>query len=155
MFLWSTSLFSREKNINQIIENLTQQGYIIAQEYLPAVKDGDVRILLMNGKVIEEKGKQAIIRRVSGEGEFRSNFALGATANSSKLTKAMQKIVDLTAPKDKLIEINVLSPGGLERFSDIGLPDFSETIIKAIERKLYYKEKFPGQFPNKILATME
>ncbi|GGD95163.1 glutathione synthetase [Planktosalinus lacus] len=159
-----------EKNINQIIENLTQQGYIIAQEYLPAVKDGDVRVLLMNGKVIEEKGKQSIIRRVSGEGEFRSNFALGATADSSKLTKAMQKIVDLTAPKlirdglflvgldvvkDKLIEINVLSPGGLEHFKDIGLPDFSESIIKAIERKLYYKEKFPGQFPNKVLATME
>ena len=35
-----------EKNLNQIIENLSEQGYIIAQEYLPAAKDGDVSVLL-------------------------------------------------------------------------------------------------------------
>jgi len=159
-----------EKNINQIIETISQQGYVIAQEFLPAVKDGDVRIILMNGRVMVKDGKQAIIRRVSGEGEFRSNFALGATADSSELTPEMQRIVDLTAPKlirdglffvgldvvkDKLIEINVLSPGGMEHFKEIGLPDFTDTVIEAIERKVEYKELYGHQFDNREIACME
>ncbi len=158
-----------EKNLNQIIENISQYGYIIAQEFLPEVKNGDVRIILMNGRILEEDGKQAIIRRVAGEGEFRSNFALGASADKAPLTDAMQRIVDLTAPKlirdglflvgldvvkDKLIELNVLSPGGLEHFEDIGLPDFTTSIIEAIERKLAYKTEYGQQVPNKVLATM-
>ncbi|CAL66711.1 glutathione synthase [Christiangramia forsetii] len=159
-----------EKNVNQIITHLSTQGYVIAQEYLPAGKDGDVRVLLVNGKVMEKDGKKAIIRRVSGEGEFRSNFSVGATADSSDLTPAMQRIIDLTAPKlirdglffvgldivdDKLIEINVLSPGGMERFKDIGLPSFTDYIIKAIERKVEFKEIYKGQLSNRTLATMD
>lgn len=159
-----------EKNMNQIIETISQQGYVIAQEFLPAVKDGDVRIILMNGRVMVKDGKQGIIRRVSGEGEFRSNFALGATADSSDLTPEMQRIVKLTAPKlirdglffvgldvvkDKLIEINVLSPGGMEHFKDIGLPDFTDTVIEAIERKVEYKNLYGNQFINRELACMQ
>lgn len=159
-----------EKNVNQIIDHLISQGYVIAQEFLPAVKDGDVRVLLLNGKVMEKNGEKAIIRRVAGEGEFRSNFKLGATADSSDLTPEMQRIVDLTAPKlirdglffvgldivkDKLIEINVLSPGGMERFKDIGLPPFTDYVIEAIERKVEYKKQYKGQLSNKTLATMD
>ncbi len=158
-----------QKNLNQILSTLTMEGYIIAQEFLPEVKHGDVRVLLMNGRILEQDGKQAIIRRVSGEGEFRSNFSLGATADSSKLTPAMQQIVDVTAPrliadglffvgldivKDKLIEINVLSPGGLNRFAHIDLPDFTEPVIRAIERKLEYKRMHGGRISNKALATL-
>ncbi len=158
-----------EKNMNQIIDHLISQGYVIAQEFLPAVKDGDVRVLLLNGKVMEKDGKKAIIRRVAGEGEFRSNFALGATADSSDLTPAMKRIVELTAPKlirdglffvgldivkDKLIEINVLSPGGMEHFKDIGLPSFTDVVIESIERKVEYKKVYEGQLSNRTLATM-
>lgn len=158
-----------EKNINQIIDTIRQQGYVIAQEFLPEVKHGDVRVLLLNGKIMEEDGKHAIIRRVSGKGEFRSNFKLGASADSNPLTEEIKRIVALTSPKiikdglffvgldivdDKLIEINVLSPGGLERFKDIGLPDFTTTIIKSIEQKLEYKKLYVGQLFNRTLATM-
>lgn len=163
-------IHENEKNLNQIIETIQQDGYVIAQEYLPDVKNGDVRILLMNGRVMAKDGKQAIIRRVSGEGEFRSNFALGATADSSDLTPEMQRIVDLTAPKiisdglffvgldvvkNKLIEINVLSPGGMEHFDEIGLPDFTHIIVKAIERKVEYKSLYGHQLSNKELACMQ
>ena len=159
-----------EKNTNQIIDHLSSQGYVIAQEFLPAVKDGDVRVLLLNGKVMEKDGDKAIIRRVAGEGEFRSNFALGATADSSDLTPEMKRIVNLTAPKlirdglffvgldivkDKLIEINVLSPGGMEHFKDIGLPSFTDYVIEAIERKVEYKKMYEGQLSNRTLATMD
>ena len=158
-----------EKNLNQIIENLTAQGYIIAQEYLPAAKEGDVRVLLMNGRVMEKDGKYGIIKRVTGEGEFRSNFNQGGTGDKSPLTDEMKKIIEITAPKlirdglffvgldivkDKLIEINVLSPGGLDYFGDIGLPDFSDVVIEAIEKKVEYKKMYKGQISNQVLATM-
>lgn len=158
-----------EKNLNQIIDTIKEQGYVIAQEYLPDVKNGDVRVLLLNGKILEEDGQRAIIRRKSGKGEFRSNFKLGASADSNPLTDEIKRIVALTSPKiikdglffvgldivnDKLIEINLLSPGGLERFKDIGLPDFTTTIIKSIEQKLEYKKLYVGQLFNKTLATM-
>ncbi|WP_373058872.1 glutathione synthetase [Zunongwangia sp. H14] len=159
-----------EKNVNQIIETISSQGYVIAQEFLPAVKDGDVRVLLMNGRVMEQDGKKAIIRRVAGEGEFRSNFSQGASADSSDLTDDMKRIIELTAPKlirdglffvgldivkDKLIEINVLSPGGMERFKDIGLPKFTDVVIEAIERKVAYKAAYKGTLANRTLATMD
>ena len=157
-----------EKNLNQIIENIISQGYVIAQEFMPEANE-DVRVLLLNGQVMEKEGKYGIIRRVSGEGEFRSNFAQGGSADKSPLTEGIKKVVDVVAPKlikdglffvgldvvkDKLLEINVLSPGGLERFGDIGFPDFSDVIIDSIEKKVRYKEMYDGQIENKVLATM-
>lgn len=157
-----------EKNLNQIIENIINQGYVIAQEFLPAAKE-DVRVLLLNGRIMEKKGKYGIIRRVSGEGEFRSNFAQGGSADKSPLTEGIQKVVDVVAPKlikdglffvgldvveDKLIEINVLSPGGLDHFGEINLPDFSDIVIDSIEKKIQYKKMYDGQIENKVLATM-
>ncbi len=159
-----------EKNLNQIIENLAAQGYIIAQEFLPAVKEGDVRVLLMNGRVMEKDGKFGIIRRVSSEGEFRSNISQGATTEFSEYTDSMRKIVDIVAPKlirdglffvgldivkDKLIEINVLSPGGMDSFPVVGLADFSDVVVKAIERKLQYKKHYGNKISNRELATMD
>ncbi len=159
-----------EKNLNQIIETLSAEGYIIAQEFLPGVKDGDVRILLMNGKVMEKDGKIGVIRRISSEGEFRSNISQGATTEISPLTDDMKRIVEVVAPKlirdglffvgldivkDKLIEINVLSPGGMDRFPDVGLSDFSDVVVKAIERKLEYKKNYGNKISNRELATMD
>lgn len=159
-----------EKNLNQIITNISNMGYVIAQQYLPAAKEGDVRVLLMNGKVLEKDGEYGIIRRVTGKGEFRSNFSQGASADNSPLTEEMKKIIKVTAPKlirdglffvgldivkDKLIEINVLSPGGLDRFKDIGLPKFTDVIMDAIERKMEYKRMYGNKISNQVLATMD
>lgn len=159
-----------EKNLNQIIETLSIEGYIIAQEFLPSVKDGDVRVLLMNGKIMEKDGKIGIIRRLSSEGEFRSNITQGATTESSPLTDDIKKIVEVVAPKlirdglffvgldivkDKLIEINVLSPGGMDWFPEVGLSDFSDLVVKAIERKLEYKKYYGNKISNRELATMD
>ncbi len=159
-----------EKNTNQIIETISKDGYVIAQEFLPQVKHGDVRVLLLNGKVMVKDGQKGILRRVPGEGEFRSNLSIGATPATTELTPAMQDIVDIVAPKiiqdglffvgldiidDKLIEINLLSPGGLDYFEEVGLPNFSSNVIEAIERKIHYRDKYKGALGNKILATMD
>lgn len=157
-----------EKNLNQIIENITNKGYVIAQEFLPEAKE-DVRVLLLNGRIMEKDGKYGIIRRVSGEGEFRSNFAQGGKANKTELTEGIKKVVEVVGPKlikdglffvgldvvnDKLLEINVLSPGGLDHFGEIGLPDFSDVVIDSIEKKVKYKKMYAGHIENKVLATM-
>ncbi len=159
-----------EKNLNQIIETISQEGYIIAQEFLPDVKHGDVRVLLLNGKIMEKDGVKGILRRIPSEGEFRSNMAVGATPATTELTPAMQDIVDIVAPKlikdglffvgldiidDKLIEINLLSPGGLDYFEEVGLPDFSPNVIAAIERKIHYRNTYKGELSNKVLAAMD
>ncbi len=160
-----------ERNLNQIIETISEKGYVIAQEFLPEVKEGDVRVILMNGQILEENGSQAIIRRISTrEDEFRSNLSLGAKAEKARLTPEMQRIVDITAPKlirdglffvgldivkDKLIEINVLSPGGLDYIQGTSLPDFTETIIQSIEKKVEYKKFYKNSISNRELATMK
>ena len=157
-----------EKNLNQIIENIIAKGYIIAQEFVPEAEE-DVRVLLLNGRIMEKEGKYGIIRRVSGEGEFRSNFNLGGSADSSPLTEGIRKVVSVVAPKlikdglffvgldvvkDKLLEINVMSPGGLDHFEEIDHPDFSDLVIDSIETKLSYKQMYKGQIQNKVLATI-
>ncbi|HEA31220.1 MAG TPA: glutathione synthase [Leeuwenhoekiella sp.] len=160
-----------KSNFNQIIKTLTDKGYIIAQKYLPEVSAGDVRVLVMNGKVLEKDGEPAIMRRInSDKNEFRSNISLGGKVEKAELTPEIKRIVELTAPKlirdgfffvgldvvkDKLIEINVMSPGGLYYGQNIGLPEFTDTIVEAIERKVEYKELHKNDFTNAMLATMD
>ncbi|MBT0607944.1 glutathione synthetase [Aequorivita echinoideorum] len=160
-----------KKNLNQIVDTISAKGYIIAQEFLPEVSKGDVRVILMNGKILEEDGEMAIIRRVNSDSsEFRSNLALGAKAKKAKLTPEIERIVALTAPKlirdglffvgldivkDKLIEINVLSPGGLDYCEKIKLPAFTDTVIEAIERKMEYRKYYKKTLSNRELATMD
>ncbi len=160
-----------KKNLNQIIDTIAAKGYIIAQEFLPEVSKGDVRVILMNGKILEQDGEKAVIGRVNSDSsEFRSNIALGAKVKKSELTPEIEKIVSLTAPKlirdglffvgldvvdDKLIEINVLSPGGLSYCPNIGLPDFTNAVMEAIERKMEYRKYYKNSLSNRVLATMD
>ena len=55
-------------NLNQMIETLTQDGYVIVQEYLPAATEGDTRLFVMNGKPLRYKGKYAAFRRTRSGG---------------------------------------------------------------------------------------
>ncbi len=165
-------LMGKDKpNFKQIVNSLLSKGYVIAQEFLPGVSKGDVRVLLMNGKILEKDGELGLIRRInSDKDEFRSNLALGGKAEKAKLTPEIERIVELTGPKlirdgfffvgldvvdDKLIEINCMSPGGLAYTEEIGLPDFTETIIESIERKIEYKKLNKNELSNKELATMD
>lgn len=168
----SIYLIGKEKhNFEQISNSLLRKGYVIAQEFLPGVSKGDVRVLLMNGKILEKDGELGLIRRInSDKDEFRSNLALGGKAEKANLTPEIERIVELTGPKlirdgfffvgldvvdDKLIEINCMSPGGLAYTEAIGLPDFTETVIASIERKIEYKKLNKNKLSNKELATMD
>jgi len=160
-----------KKNLNQILDNILRKGYVIAQEYLPEAKNGDIRVILMNGKILQQDDQLAIIRRVSKDkSEFRSNLTLGGIPKKAKITPEIEHIVSLVGPKlirdglffvgldivkDKLIEINVLSPGGIDHYQKTGMTDFTDSIVKALERKIQYKRKNKGKLKNTVLATME
>ncbi len=161
----------KKHNFNQIVDALIDMGYVIAQEFLPDVSNGDVRVILMNGKILEKNGEPALIRRINKDkDEFRSNLALGAMAEKAELTPEIERIVQLTGPKlirdgfffvgldvvkDKLIEINCMSPGGLSYTEEIGMPDFTDVVIKAIERKVEYKRVHKNSLSNRELATLD
>src|SRR5699024_3004855 len=108
----------------------------------------------------------AIIRRLSQDSsEFRHNLSLGAKPEKANLSPEIENIVKLTAPKlirdglffvgldvvgDKLIELNVLSPGGIDHSEITGMSDFGDAIIEAIERKIVYKKEYGDQLKNKV-----
>lgn len=139
------------KNRKQIVEAICRDGFAIAQEYLPAAKKGDIRLFLMDGEPIIKDGKVAAIQRVQPAGEIRSNIHQGAKAKPATMNKEMQLIVDtvgsllrqdgmflvgLDIVGDKLMEINVFSPGGLIHASEFHGVDFMDEVITAVERKV-------------------
>ncbi len=139
------------KNLSQIVEAICRDGFAIAQEYLPAAKKGDTRLFLMDGEPIVIADKVAAIQRVQKAGEVRSNIHRGAKAKRASLNKEMQAIVDAVGPLlrddgmflvgldvvgDKLMEINVFSPGGLIHASELHGVDFMEEVITAVEKKV-------------------
>lgn len=111
-----------DPNLSVILEVMTQhnQRYIMAQHYLPEIKDGDKRILVVNGEAIPYA-----LARIPQQGETRGNLAAGGSGEGRPLTERDKWIVSQVAPTlkakglifvgldvigDKLTEINVTSP---------------------------------------------
>lgn len=156
-------------NLNQIIDAILRDGYVVAQEYLLAAAQGDLRLMLMNGVPLMTNGKYAAFRRVNVNGDVRSNIHAGGEAQQAEINDSILEIAELVRPKliqdgmflvgldiagDKLMEVNVFSPGGLysmERFEEV---PFSETVIEALEAKVAIRSRYPMDFTNAQMATM-
>lgn len=156
-------------NLNQIIEAIGREGYIIAQEYLPEATGGDTRLFVMNGQALQIDGKYAAVQRVNKEDDIRSNMHVGGKAVKATLDDRALRIVELIRPKllqdgmflvgldivgDKLLEINVFSPGGLYACSDLQEVDFSVPVIDALEKKVQYRSIYDGALNNRIVASL-
>ena len=120
-----------DQNLSALLEMFfeTSRDPVMVQQYLPAVRDGDKRVILING---EAKGA---INRVPQEGEARSNLHVGGSAQAVELSDRDQEICAIIGPElkkrglvfvgidvigDYLTEINVTSPTGIreiERFT--------------------------------------
>jgi len=155
-------------NLNQMIEALSRDGYIVVQEYLAAAKDGDTRLFVMNGRPLERDGQYAAFRRVNESADMRSNMHAGGEAHPAKVTDEMLHLVDLVRPKlmedgmflvgldivgAKLMEVNVFSPGGLGSSQHLYEVDFTQPVIEALERKVELRRSYPD-LPNARLATL-
>lgn len=160
---------SKETNLNQIFEAISQEGYLIAQAYLPSATEGDVRLFMMNGEPLAVDGTYAALRRVPASGDLRSNIHANGTAAAVKVTGEMLALTELVRPKlvedgmflvgldivgDKILEVNVFSPGGLWNIRELYGVDFSHTIIEAAEKKVTMQKASGGKIQNRVLATL-
>ena len=120
-----TSIFhvrQDDPNLSVILETMTQynSSYIMAQKYIPEIKAGDKRILMINGEAVPYA-----LARIPAEGESRGNLAAGGRAEGRPLTEQDWWITQQVGPTlkekglifvgldvigDKLTEINVTSP---------------------------------------------
>ena len=120
-----TSVFRvqrQDPNLNVIIETVTHYGRrtIMAQRYIPAIVDGDKRILLIGGKPVPY-----VLARIPKAGETRGNLAAGGTGVARELTRRDREIAETLGPLlhaqglllvgldvigDFLTEVNVTSP---------------------------------------------
>lgn len=156
-------------NLSQIIEAIARDGYVVAQEYLPAATDGDVRMFVMNGRPLEVGGRIAAFRRRSGSDDLRSNMSAGGKAHSVAITDEMLALVDTVQPKlvadgmflvgldivgDKLMEVNVFSPGGLGSCQALYGHDYAKPIIHDLERKVGIRAHYREEMTNIRLATI-
>ena len=156
-------------NLNQMIEAVIRDGYCIAQEYLPAAKEGDVRLFVMNGRPLMHDGKYAAFRRVNKTGDMRNNMHSGGESEAAEIDDDALQLVELVRPKlvadgmwlvgldivkDKLMEINVFTPGGLGSAQQSTDVDFAEVVIHDLERKVRTKKSYGAAISNVQIATM-
>ena len=156
-------------NLNQMIEAVGRDGYIVAQEVLPEADQGDVRLFMMNGEPLVADGHHAAFRRVNKTADPRSNMRVGGKAEPVKVTDAMLELAAAVRPKlladgmflvgldivgDKLMEINVFSPGGLGSCESIYKTKFTEPVIDALERKVELRHHYGHTLANIRLASL-
>ena len=156
-------------NLGQIIEAISRDGYVVAQEFLPKAAEGDVRLFVMNGEPLTRDGQYAAFRRVNKGDDMRSNMSAGGKASKAKVTDEMLHMADIVKPKltgdgmflvgldvvgDKLMEINVFSPGGLGSCQQLYGVNFAEAVIQDVERKLELRAAHGPSLSNRRLATL-
>ena len=78
---------NEEHNLEEIFESVSRDGYVMAQEYLPAAAEGDTRLFLMNGMPLRYKGKYAAFRRVRTGDDIRSNIHAGGRVASGRVER--------------------------------------------------------------------
>jgi glutathione synthase len=135
-----------DENLNSLLELFTQlyREPVIVQRYLPEVRQGDKRIVLVDGKPV------GAINRVPAAGEARSNLHVGGTAHPSKLTRREEDICAALGPVlkerglifvgidvigDYLTEINVTSPTGIQQIERFDGTNAAGLIWDAIEAR--------------------
>jgi len=143
--------YDERQNLKQTVEAIARDGYVIAQEYLPEAHKGDIRFFLMDGEPLVVDGVYAAVQRVQPENEIRSNIHQGATAQVAEITEDilnLTKQVSLTLKNDnmylvgldivgdKIMEVNVFSPGALYHSIKLGKKDFAGAIIADLEKRV-------------------
>jgi glutathione synthase len=135
-----------------------RKSYVILQEYIEGAEEGDVRILLLGGEPI------GAMRRIPAEDDPRSNVKSGGTAVKHTLNKQELLLCKHIGPKlvsdgiffagldviqGKLLEVNVMSPGGItriNRFNRVKLQrkvlDYIENHFRRVDTSMKQKAEF-------------
>lgn len=136
-----------DSNVSVIIETLTEHGktQTMAQKYLPEIKDGDKRILMIDGEPVDY-----CLARLPAQGETRGNLAAGGTGRAQPLTDRDRWIANQVGPElkkrgllfvgldvigDYLTEINVTSPTCIREIDAAYDTDIGGKLMDLIARK--------------------
>jgi len=139
---------NQDPNINVIFETMTayDKRFMMAQRYLPAIRDGDKRILMIDGEPIPYA-----LARIPAPGESRGNLAAGGRGVGQPLSESDQRICKLVGPTlrakgllfvgldvigDALTEINVTSPTGLRELDTAFHLNIAAHLFDVIERRI-------------------
>jgi glutathione synthase len=137
-----------DKNIEKVLLKITNLGsrFIMAQEFLPEIKHGDKRILLINGKPVEYA-----LARIPAEGNFKGNLAAGAKGVGQPLSERDRHLCNQIAPMliekelmfvgldvigDYITEINVTSPTCIRELDSQFNLNISSMLLDEVENKL-------------------
>jgi glutathione synthase len=127
----------------ELFQTVFREPFMV-QQYRPEIRDGDKRIILVDGEVA------GAINRVPKKGETRSNLHVGGIAQPAKLNRRDEEICARLGPELKkrgllfagidvigpyLTEINVTSPTGIRQVKEFGGADIAALIWDAIEAK--------------------
>jgi len=141
VFVLSTSDF----NFNAIIELQTDTGrrVTMTQEFLPAVHDGDKRVLVLGGEPL------GALLRVPAKDDVRSNLAVGGTGVKTPITDSDRALVEKLKPSlmrdglyfvgidligGKLTEVNVTSPTGIQQMTRLDGVAYPDQVIEWLEK---------------------
>jgi len=137
-------------NINSLLDFYIHKkdgtsDYVILQEYIEGADQGDVRILLLNGIPV------GAMRRIPGDKDHRSNVSAGGTVAKHKLTNQEKILCQKIGPRlvqdglyfvgidvigGKLVEVNVMSPGGITYINKVYKIKVQEKVVDFIESKV-------------------
>ena len=140
-------LVAGERNISSILEQITgfESRWVMAQRYLPAIRQGDKRILLLEGEPL------GALLRVPADHEVRANLHVGGRAVASEIDAQDRIIVERLAPLLKaeglffvgidvigglLTEINVTSPTGVQEINGLAGVCLEGELIDRVEARV-------------------
>ena len=135
-----------DENLTSLLETFlgTSREPVMVQAYLPAIREGDKRIILVDGEAV------GAINRIPAQGEARANLHVGGRAEPVALTDVEREICAAMGPVlrerdlifvgidvigDRLTEINVTSPTGLQELQRFDGTDGAALIWDGIERR--------------------
>lgn len=138
-----------------------KSSYVIIQDYIEGAEDGDVRVLMLNGKPI------GALRRRPIKGDVRSNISAGGSVERYKLTKQDKILCEKVGEKlvrdgiffagldlinGKLVEVNVMSPGTIKDINKLNNVKLQEKIIDYLEQVVKSKNIHKEDFrPEKLI----
>jgi len=135
-------------NINSLLDfyiDDTGDNYVILQEYIEGAEEGDVRVLMLNGKFI------GAYNRKPATGEIRANIQAGGTAHKYTMTESQKRVCKKVGAKlvadglffvgldmigDKILEVNVLNPGGITNINRLEKVKLQKQVVDFLEEKV-------------------
>jgi len=139
-----------DPNLKQIVAAIMEDGYVTAQEFVPGAEEGDIRLFLLEGDLLQVDGTYAAFKRVPRGTDVRANISTGGKPEDVGISEKELTVVETMRDRlvkdgmffvgidligDKVVEINAESPGGMQSVEHFSGIDFGLTICDALERR--------------------